>query len=61
MIDDGSKGGARLLKQVENLGEGLFMILLILQNAYCFGECENWHFLYKNNYVAIGVTRVVIV
>jgi hypothetical protein len=61
MIDDGSKGGARLLKQLKNLGEGLFMILFILQNAYCFWECENWHFLYKNNYVAIGVMRVVIV
>ncbi len=57
-MDDGSKGGARLLKQVKNPGEGLFMILLILQNAYCFWECEDWHFWYKNNYVAIGVMRV---
>jgi len=60
MIFDGSKGGARLLKQVKNLGKG-FMILLILQNAYYFWECENWHFLYKNNNVAISVKRVVIV
>jgi hypothetical protein len=61
MIDDGSKRGAQLLKQVKNLGEGLFMILLILQNACCFWKCENWHFLYKNNYVTIGVMKVVIV
>ncbi len=47
MTDDGSKGGAQLLKQVKNLGEGLFMILFILQNACCFWECENWHFCTK--------------
>jgi hypothetical protein len=41
MIDDGAKGGAQLLKQVKNLGEGLFMIFFILQNACCFWECEN--------------------
>ncbi len=50
-----------LLKQLKNPSEGLFMIMFILQNAYCFWECENWHFLYKSNYVAISVMKVVIV
>jgi hypothetical protein len=59
MIDDGPKEG--ILKQFKNPSERLFMIIFILKNAYCFWECENWHFLYKNNYVAVGVMKVVIV
>jgi hypothetical protein len=30
MMDDGSKGGVRLLKQVKNPNERLFMIVFIL-------------------------------
>jgi hypothetical protein len=63
MIDGGSKGGARLLKKVKNLDEGVvhdIALQNVLQNIFLW-ECENWHFLYKNNYVAIGVVRIVIV
>jgi hypothetical protein len=38
MIDDRSKRGAWLLKQAKHPGQGWLMILLILQNAYCFGN-----------------------
>ncbi len=55
------KGGSSAFERKSRiLVKGLFMILLILQNIFLW-ECENWHFLYKNNYVAIGVVRVVIV
>jgi hypothetical protein len=40
MIDDRSKQGAWVLKQVKHPGQGWLMILLILQNAYCFGSVK---------------------